>query len=185
MIKSKRYAKTRSWSNQNQNPALRTKTGNYWNYKKSQYKENIWSTEWVALSQKGCQSSTQKSEAVLTCTHNLCFEQKYENSQNFSTENCHFTYRGISLYIAWECLRHVSWWLLSIGTSSGCGVTNGCFVSILITSCIILTDQVITGWERTVHTTLCLDLYSEQILVSCYDLEDGQCFLSVYLIFWT
>ena len=23
-----------------------------------------------------------------------------------------------------------------------------------------------TGWERTVHTTLCLDLYSEQILVS-------------------
>ena len=38
-----------------------------------------------------------------------------------------------------------------------------------------------TGWERTVHTTLCLDLYSEQILVSCYDLEDGKCFLSVYL----
>ena len=30
------------------------------------------------------------SEAVLTCTHNLCFEQKNENSQNNSTENCHF-----------------------------------------------------------------------------------------------
>ena len=30
------------------------------------------------------------SEAVLTCTHNLCFEQKYENNQNISTENCHF-----------------------------------------------------------------------------------------------
>ena len=42
-----------------------------------------------------------------------------------------------------------------------------------------------TGCKRTVHTTLCLDQYSEQILVSCYDLEDGQCFLSVYLIFWT
>ena len=42
-----------------------------------------------------------------------------------------------------------------------------------------------TGWERTVHMTLCLDLYSEQILVSCYDLENCQCFLSVYLIFWT
>ena len=28
-------------------------------------------------------------EALLTCTHNLCFEQKYENSQKNSTENCH------------------------------------------------------------------------------------------------
>ena len=26
----------------------------------------------------------------LTCTHNLCFEQKYENNQKISTENCHF-----------------------------------------------------------------------------------------------
>ena len=30
------------------------------------------------------------SEAVLTCTNNLCFEQIYKNSQNVSTENCHF-----------------------------------------------------------------------------------------------
>ena len=30
------------------------------------------------------------NEAVLTCTHNICFEQKYENCQNNSTENCHF-----------------------------------------------------------------------------------------------
>ena len=24
------------------------------------------------------------------CTHNLCFEQKYENSKKYSIENCHF-----------------------------------------------------------------------------------------------
>ena len=30
-------------------------------------------------------------DAVLTCTHNICFEQKYENSQKHSIENCHFT----------------------------------------------------------------------------------------------
>ena len=30
------------------------------------------------------------TEAVLTCTHNLSFEQKYEKSKKKSTENCHF-----------------------------------------------------------------------------------------------
>ena len=29
-------------------------------------------------------------EAVLTSTHNLCFEQKYENYQNFYLKNIHF-----------------------------------------------------------------------------------------------
>ena len=29
-------------------------------------------------------------EAVLTSTHNLCFEQKYEKYQNFLTKNFHF-----------------------------------------------------------------------------------------------
>ena len=29
-------------------------------------------------------------EAVLTCTHNICFEQILEKSQNNSTDNCHF-----------------------------------------------------------------------------------------------
>ena len=24
------------------------------------------------------------------CTHNICFEQKYENSKKNSTENCYF-----------------------------------------------------------------------------------------------
>ena len=40
------------------------------------------------------------------CTHKLCFEQKYENSQTVSTENCHFYSREISLYIAWACFRN-------------------------------------------------------------------------------
>ena len=29
-------------------------------------------------------------EAVLMSTHNLCFEQKYDKYQNFSSENFHF-----------------------------------------------------------------------------------------------
>ena len=41
------------------------------------------------------------SEAVLRCTHDLCFEQKYENSQKLSNENCHFYSREKSLYVAW------------------------------------------------------------------------------------
>ena len=34
-----------------------------------------------------------------TCTHNPCFEQKYEKSYNFSSENYHFYSRKILLYI--------------------------------------------------------------------------------------
>ena len=41
------------------------------------------------------------------CTHNLCFEQKYENSLKNSTENCHFYSREKSLYITWACFRNV------------------------------------------------------------------------------
>ena len=41
------------------------------------------------------------------CTHNLCFEQKYENSQKISTESCHFHSREKSLYVAWACFRNV------------------------------------------------------------------------------
>ena len=46
-------------------------------------------------------------EAVLTCTHNICFEQKYENSQKNATENCHFYSREKWLYIAWACFGNV------------------------------------------------------------------------------
>ena len=49
------------------------------------------------------------NEAVLTCTHNICFEQKYENSQN-----CHFYSRQKSLYIAWACFRNDLWFLLTV-----------------------------------------------------------------------
>ena len=42
-----------------------------------------------------------------TCTHNLCFEQKNENNQNFSTGNDHFYSREKSQYIAWACYRNV------------------------------------------------------------------------------
>ena len=38
-------------------------------------------------------------------THNLCLEQKYENSKRNSTENCHFYSREKSLYVAWACFR--------------------------------------------------------------------------------
>ena len=48
------------------------------------------------------------NEAVLTCTYNICFEQKYENSQTISTENCYFYSSEKSLYIAWACFCHGS-----------------------------------------------------------------------------
>ena len=42
-------------------------------------------------------------EAVLTSTHNLCFEQKYEKYQNFLSENFHFLGVKFSVYLN----RHV------------------------------------------------------------------------------
>ena len=39
------------------------------------------------------------TEAVLTSTHNLCFEQKYENYQNFSSERFHFLVVKFSIYL--------------------------------------------------------------------------------------
>ena len=47
------------------------------------------------------------TEAVLTCTHDLCFEQKYEKSQTNSNEKCHFYTREKSLYVAWACFSNV------------------------------------------------------------------------------
>ena len=46
------------------------------------------------------------TEAVLTCIHDLCFEQKYENSQKISNENCQFYIREKSLYVAWAYFRN-------------------------------------------------------------------------------
>ena len=42
-------------------------------------------------------------EAVLTSTHNLCFEQKYEKYQNFLSENFHFLVVKFPVYLN----RHV------------------------------------------------------------------------------
>ena len=38
-------------------------------------------------------------EAVLTSTHNLCFEQKYEKYQNFLSENFFFLVVKFSVYL--------------------------------------------------------------------------------------
>ena len=40
------------------------------------------------------------------CTHNLCFEQKSEESHNFSSENDHFYSREKLQYITRACLRN-------------------------------------------------------------------------------
>ena len=37
--------------------------------------------------------------SVLTSTHNLCFEQKYEKYQNFLSENFHFLVVKFSVYL--------------------------------------------------------------------------------------
>ena len=42
-------------------------------------------------------------EAVLTSTHNLCFDQKYEIYQTFLSENFHFLVVQFSVYLN----RHV------------------------------------------------------------------------------
>ena len=42
-------------------------------------------------------------EAVLTCTHNLCFEQKYEEYQNCLSENFHYLMAKFPVYLN----RHV------------------------------------------------------------------------------
>ena len=42
-------------------------------------------------------------EVVLTSTHNLCFEQKYEKYQNFLSENVPFLVVKFSIYLN----RHV------------------------------------------------------------------------------
>ena len=43
------------------------------------------------------------AEAVLTSTHNLCFEQKYEKDQSFLSENFQFLEVKFSIYLN----RHV------------------------------------------------------------------------------
>ena len=54
-------------------------------------------------------SKNKKGEAVLTCTHNLCFRAKIRKISNcFSTENFHFLQSLKSLCIAWASFRNVT-----------------------------------------------------------------------------
>ena len=57
-------------------------------------------------------------EAVLTSTHNLCFEQKYEKYQSFLSENFQFLEVKFSLYLN----RHV--FVMFIFLSSGYETTQ-------------------------------------------------------------
>ena len=43
--------------------------------------------------------SNRLGEAVLTSTHNLCFEQKYEKYQYFLSENFQFLVVKFSIYL--------------------------------------------------------------------------------------
>ena len=53
----------------------------------------------------GPEGAVDTNEAVLTCTHNICFEQKIRKYHNFSSENNHFYSREILQYIARACYR--------------------------------------------------------------------------------
>ena len=44
-------------------------------------------------------TGVHRAEAVLTSTHNLCFKQKYENYQNFLSENFQFLVVKFSIYL--------------------------------------------------------------------------------------
>ena len=88
--------------------------------------------------------------AVLTCIHNLCFEQNYENSQTFLTENCHFYSREISLFIAWECLRYVMIDICAIHVMSNLFqrftfFTTSLFLNIIYFYFSILNDSVLSN----------------------------------------
>ena len=82
-------------------------------------------------------------EAVLTSTHNLSFEQKYENYQNFSTERFHFWVVKFSIYLN----RRV--FVMSSFSASGgvCFVIMSCSLSYC---CVwrILSGYVLVGEER-------------------------------------
>ena len=46
------------------------------------------------------------TEAVLMCTHNLCFEQKQEKNNNFLMKFFYIYSRKKSTYIAWAIFRN-------------------------------------------------------------------------------
>ena len=54
------------------------------------------------------------------CTHNLCFEQKLEKYQRFSTDLFQFLQLKKSLYIAWACFHNVLWPIIEPSLSLSC-----------------------------------------------------------------
>ena len=46
-------------------------------------------------------------ELVVTSTHNLCFDQKEEEYQNFSTKFPFLQLKKKNLYIVWACFQNV------------------------------------------------------------------------------
>ena len=46
------------------------------------------------------------AEAVLTSTHNLCFEQEYEKYQNFLSEKFPFFFFFFLIFNIFECFRN-------------------------------------------------------------------------------
>ena len=59
-----------------------------------------------------------RTASVLTCTHNLCLEQNYENNKK-TTENGHFYSLKKSQYISWACYRNsISLHVFALYTSS-------------------------------------------------------------------
>ena len=60
-------------------------------------------------------SLNRLTEAVLTCTHHLCFEQKLEKHHNFSSENYLFLGREKLLYITWTCFRNAPFYIVKLG----------------------------------------------------------------------
>ena len=79
------------------------------------------------------------------CIHNLWFEQNYENSQKFSTENCHFYSREISLFIARERLHYVMIDICAIHVMSNLFLPHHLFLNIIYFCFSIFNDSVLSN----------------------------------------
>ena len=62
------------------------------------------------------------SEAVLTYTHNLCFEQKYEKYQNYSTENFQSCFTAEKN----RCILHGQSIIMTMSQVSGSALNRQC-----------------------------------------------------------
>ena len=71
------------------------------------------------------------AEAVLTSTHNLCFEQKYEKYQNFLTENFPFLVVKFSIYLNRLVFIMQSFSMYITKTLIRLFACTGCFESLL------------------------------------------------------